>query len=168
MKELVLGCSTQRKKLVGLAGTLDSFEDPLWLDMDPTVGADVLHDLDVLPYPFADAVFDEVHAYNVLEHTGSLGDWKFFFAQWNELARLTKVGGHFMGVVPALASAWLWGDPGHKRPITPEQLSLLDRRIYGTGQLQSEGYLPYLKHSWELVFSQTDADHFIFILRRAD
>ena len=29
--------------------------------------------------PFGDDAFDEIHAYEVLEHTGRQGDWRFFF-----------------------------------------------------------------------------------------
>ena len=38
------------------------------LDVSEGLGADIVHDLNCLPWPFADDTFDEVHAYDVLEH----------------------------------------------------------------------------------------------------
>ena len=38
------------------------------LDYDPRTKPDVLHDLNVFPYPFKDNIFDEVYSSHVLEH----------------------------------------------------------------------------------------------------
>ena len=168
MRELVLGCGPRPRRYIHLPGKGEEFVNPTLLDVDPHVGADVVHDLNTLPYPFEDGTFDEIHAYNVLEHTGRQGDWRFFFAQFNELARVTHVGGILCAAVPSLASVWLWGDPGHTRAITREQLMFLDRDVYGTGQLQSDGYLSHLVHSWRLAFHQDDGKHMMFVLERVD
>lgn len=168
MRELVLGCGPRPRKIISAEGAPKEFVNPTLLDVDPHVGADVVHDLNTLPYPFGDGTFDEVHAYNVLEHTGRQGDWRFFFAQFNELARVTHVGGILCAAVPSLASVWLWGDPGHTRAITREQLMFLDRDVYGTGRLQSDGYLPYLTRSWRLDHADDDGKHLVFVLRRMD
>ena len=36
------------------------------IDVNPRTDADVVHDLNVFPYPFADSSFDEVYADNVI------------------------------------------------------------------------------------------------------
>jgi predicted SAM-dependent methyltransferase len=38
------------------------------MDVNPRTAADVIHDLDDLPYPFADDEFDEVIGRHVIEH----------------------------------------------------------------------------------------------------
>jgi hypothetical protein len=83
-----------------------------------------------LPLPFADESFDEIHAYHVLEHTGQMGDYRWFFAQWSDFWRLLKPDGLFCGVVPAVTSPWLFADPGHTRVIVPETFTFLDQTEY--------------------------------------
>lgn len=96
-------------------------------------GADVVHDLNVLPYPFADNQFNEIHAYDVLEHCGRQGDWRFFFGQWSEFYRILKPGGVFCGICPGANTVWAWGDPGHTRVISEQSLLFLSQRVYASG-----------------------------------
>jgi hypothetical protein len=78
--ELLIGCGNSRKKkLNGPLGP--GWSTLVTLDIDPGCEPDVVHDIGVLPLPFRDDMFDEIHAYDVLEHSGVQGDWKFFFAQ---------------------------------------------------------------------------------------
>jgi SAM-dependent methyltransferase len=106
------------------------YSAPVTLDLDPTTNPDVLWDLNTLPYPFDSDSFDEIHAYEVLEHCGSQGDWRFFFAQFQELWRILKPGGRLIFTVPAPGSVWVWGDPGHTRAIPPEQMIFLSQAEY--------------------------------------
>jgi SAM-dependent methyltransferase len=103
---------------------------PVTLDLDPTTNPDVLWDLNNLPYPFDTDSFNEIHAYEVLEHCGSQGDWRFFFAQFQELWRILKPGGRLIFTVPAPGSVWVWGDPGHTRHIHPAQMIFLSQAEY--------------------------------------
>jgi predicted SAM-dependent methyltransferase len=56
---LNIGCGTN--KVAGAIG----------LDVNPRPAADVIHDLDDLPYPFADNSFDEVIGRHVIEHVAN-------------------------------------------------------------------------------------------------
>ena len=81
MPELLLGCGFSRVK------KLAHPDRPEWdglvtLDMNPAHKPDVVFDLNDWPLPFDGDTFDEVHAYDVMEHLGQQGDWKFFFRQW--------------------------------------------------------------------------------------
>jgi SAM-dependent methyltransferase len=79
----------------------------------------------MLPYPFPDNEFDEIHAYEVLEHTGMQGDYHFFFAQFAELWRILRPDGFLCATVPMWDSVWAWADPGHTRVISKDTLSFL-------------------------------------------
>ncbi len=87
-------------------------------------------DLEKLPLPFDSNSFDEIHAYDVLEHTGAQGDYKFFFAQFEDFARMLKPNGLFFASVPPVASRWCWADPSHKRVITQDTLTFLSQEEY--------------------------------------
>jgi len=55
-KRLDVGCG--QRKLPGAIG----------LDRVALPGVDVVHDLNVLPYPFPDNEFNEIYARHVIEH----------------------------------------------------------------------------------------------------
>src|ERR1700726_3329700 len=77
MAELLIGCGRSRAKVLSLNGV--EWKELVTLDSDPSCKPDVVHDLEVMPYPFEDERFDECNAYDVLEHMGRQGDWQFFF-----------------------------------------------------------------------------------------
>ena len=110
MSELLLGAGNSTEKKMYLLEK--EWTDLTTLDLQD---ADICHDLDVLPYPIEDASFDEIHAYEVLEHTGTQGDFRFFFAQFNEFHRILKDKGVMYISVPNYSSIWAFGDPGHRR-----------------------------------------------------
>src|SRR6185437_13256763 len=87
--ELLLGCGNRRDKLLSLPEEAE-WSNLTTLDLDPQSNPDVIWDLNSLPLPFATAQFDEIHAYEVLEHLGRQGDWRGFFAEWNEYYRILK------------------------------------------------------------------------------
>lgn len=127
-KELVLGAGNYPYKKI----YTDSKEyvNPIKVDIDPDCNPDFIVDLNQNKLPFEDSSFDEIHMYEVLEHLGTQGDYKHFFAFFTEVARVLKPNGHFLASVPALTSEWLWGDPGHTRAFSPNYLVFLDQDIY--------------------------------------
>jgi SAM-dependent methyltransferase len=129
-RELLIGCGNNRDKKVHGTWTTPEWSELTTLDIDAGVNPDVVHDLNQLPYPFEDNQFDEIHAYEVLEHCGQQGDWRFFFAQFSEFWRILKPDGLFVATVPMWDSPWAWGDPGHTRVITRGSLIFLDQREY--------------------------------------
>src|SRR3989338_2529553 len=71
--------------------------------------ADVIHDLDKLPYPFKDNTFEEILAYNVLEHL--LDPYKVLL----ELHRISKNKTIIKIVVPHFSVGNAWGNIQHKQ-----------------------------------------------------
>lgn len=166
--ELLIGAGNARDKRIIVEGRAE-WSGLLTLDIDPNAGADVCHDLTVLPYPFDDDQFDEIHAYEVLEHTGQQGDWRFFFAQFSEFWRILKPGGYLIATSPAPGSAWAWGDPGHTRVMSKEALTFLYQPAY-TDQIGKTPMTDY-RHVYRADFEPCALDidatgqRFVYILR---
>jgi len=131
MAELLIGCGNSRKKVITFDKIPDEWSGELvTLDWEESCNPDVVHDLNQLPYPFDDNMFDEIHAYEVLEHLGTQGDYRFFFDQFSELHRILKPGGWLIGSSPNWDNVWAWSDPGHTRIISPQMLSFLSQAEY--------------------------------------
>lgn len=88
---------------------------------------------------FVSDYWDEIHAYEVLEHLGQQGDAHSFLAHFGEIWRLLKPNGYLCATVPSWHSRWLWADPSHRRAILPESLVFLDQEQYA---LQCDGPNP--------------------------
>lgn len=129
MSELLIGCGQRRAKKIAPNQNWE-WTSLVTLDINPAHEPDVVWDLEKLPLPFEDESFDEIHAYEVLEHTGRQGDYRFFFAQWADFWRLLRPGGWFCGSVPLPTSEWAWGDPSHTRLVTKDQFTFLDQTEY--------------------------------------
>lgn len=128
--ELLLGAGTRRNKVLTLEGRPQDWTKLVTLDFNGDHNPDVIHDLNVFPYPFEDNTFDEVHAYEVMEHLGQQGDFRRFFQDFSEIWRILKPGGILCGTSPAWCSNWAWGDPGHTRVISRESFIYLDQTEY--------------------------------------
>ena len=167
--ELMLGCGHVRKKRFKYPDDPEAFSNLITCDINPAVNPDVVHDLNELPWPFQDEEFDEVHAYEVLEHLGSQGDYKAFFAHFDEIYRILKPGGKLYASVPLWHSAWAWGDPGHTRVINEGTLIFLNRENYDdTGQTPITDYRHIYKGDFEVVTMQeAEANaQLYFVLRK--
>lgn len=129
MRELLIGCGTRREKLIWSDD--EKWDELVTLDYNADHKPDVVWDLNKRPLPFEDESFDAIHAYEVLEHLGNgVGDYRSWFAEWSEWYRLLKPGGYVAGTSPALSSRWLWGDPSHRRAVSPEMMTFLNQPSY--------------------------------------
>jgi len=167
MPELLVGCGNQRKKAIRMEGIPEHWSELITLDIDPETKPTYVHDLEDLPLPFDDDVFDEIHAYEVLEHTGAQGDWRFFFNQFYEFWRILKPGGYFCGTTPMWDSKWAWGDPGHKRIINAGSLVFLSMKEHEVqiGNNSMTDYRPYWDGDFDLIARQEEGDTFGFVMQ---
>jgi SAM-dependent methyltransferase len=76
------------------------------MDINPLSAADIVHDLDDLPYPFANDQFDEVVGRHVIEHVRDP------MAVMSELHRITRPGGVIRLVAPH------WTNPDFATDLT--------------------------------------------------
>lgn len=166
MRELILGCGDRKHgKIIAPTGT-HRYENPTTLDNNADHHPDVFHDLENIPLPFADNTYDEIHAYDVLEHTGAQGDHEFFFAQFTDLWRILVPSGLLCATVPHWRSLWAFGDPSHKRIINAGTLAFLCQKSYenqvGVTPMSDFRYL--YKADFNIAYTHETDEHFLFAL----
>jgi SAM-dependent methyltransferase len=118
---LDLGCGG--RKLPGAVG-VDSLKLP---------AVDIVHDLSVFPWPFADASFDLVFANHYLEHAPDV------LRALGEAHRILKPSGRLVVQVPYFRSVDAFSDPTHAHYFTSASL---DYVIAGT-KLGEYSYTPF-------------------------
>jgi hypothetical protein len=160
MSELLIGCGNSRQKKLSVKGR-NEWSDLVTLDIDPDCTPNLLGDAsdpNYLDATFRENFFDEVHAYDVMEHFGKQGDWRYFFRHWTALWRILKPDGLFFGISPDSASRWAWGDPGHSRVIAPESLVYLSQAEYvkQIGNNPMTDYRHIYTADFEVMVSQVD------------
>jgi len=164
-KELLIGCGSNWKKRLTVDGTED-WTSLTTLDYNEMHKPDIEWDLMNMPLPFADDSFDEIHAYEVLEHTGQQGDYKFFFAQFSEFYRLLKSNGHLLVTCPSKNSKWALGDPSHTRVLQPENLLFLHQPQYAeVGITPMSDFRNIYKADFDIVHCSDNGNAFDFALK---
>src|SRR5947209_14818087 len=93
---LNMGCGRKR-----VAGAVN-------LDVTPDTGPDVLHDLNVRPWPFPDDHFGEVLAHDVVEHLEDV------LKTFEEIHRVCRDGARVRLAVPHFSSGNAYTDPTHR------------------------------------------------------
>lgn len=167
-RELLIGCGSNRIKRLTIDGT-DSFTNLTTLDYNADHNPDIVWDLmhpDVLPASMEDNSFDEIHAYEVLEHLGTQGDYKLFFKQFSEFWRVLKPDCHFFTTFPHKDSIWAYGDPSHTRIMQPEQFFFLCQPGYDqVGKTPMSDFRNIYKADFDLVHVSDDGETVNVILK---
>lgn len=174
MSELLLGCGFARQKLLGAPGTDLQWKDLYTLDINNKCKPDLLCDMnnferwymrdftghgvscidtdpDLDAPHIMDSFFQEVHAYEVLEHLGQQGDAESFFATFRNIHRVLVPGGFLFGTCPSRYSAWAWGDPSHRRIISQESLVFLSQDIIASNRKANTAMSDF-SDIWDLDF----------------
>lgn len=164
-KELLIGCGSSRDKRVFIVGH-EKWNHLITLDKNPDHRPDVVWDLEVMPLPFEDDSFDEIHAYEVLEHCGRQGDYRFFFRQFEEFHRILKPNGKFVATVPLPTSPWAWGDPSHTRIFPKEWLTFLRQDSYEeqVGKTSLSDFRNIYKADFDVLMAEEQNDTLYFII----
>jgi predicted SAM-dependent methyltransferase len=170
MTELLIGCGRRRDKLVwnGEYPVYGDWSDLVTMDFNGEVDPSVVVDL-LDPLPVRDGSISEIHAYEVLEHLGYQGDWRFFFDQFADFWRVLRPGGLVVGTVPWWQSEWAFGDPSHTRVIHPNNFIFLNQEMYRKnfreGRPMSD-FTFYWKLNFDIVALYKLQDQLFFTLRK--
>ena len=165
-RALLLGAGNNRKLKMGV-GLEPVPEEIVTLDMDAATKPDIQWNLNVKPWAVPDNSFDQIHAYEVLEHLGRQGDWRGFFDDFAEIYRILKPGGYLVFSCPLPESVWAWGDPGHTRIVSIESVTFLDQDNYAqVGTTPMTDYRGYWKGNLKLVGHQK-TEHNLFAILQA-
>jgi predicted SAM-dependent methyltransferase len=84
------------------------------IDICKTEQADIVHDLNIYPWPFEDNSVDEVWCSHFIEHVADI--MKFM----NEVHRILKPGAQVTFISPYYSSVRCWQDPTHVRAISEQ------------------------------------------------
>lgn len=88
------GLDLSERRVLDIGCGANKSPGAIGMDVNPRTQADVIHDLDTLPYPFPDNQFDEVIGRHVIEHVRDP------MAVMIELHRITRSGGIIKLVAP--------------------------------------------------------------------
>lgn len=162
--DILLGCGHSRERKI--SPTRTGWIDLVTLDINQDCKPDVEWDLDCVPLPFKDNSAEEIHAYQVLEHCGRQGDYKHFFAQFQDFWRILKNNGLLCVTVPMPNTIWTWGDPGHTREINNGTIAFLDQDNYTScGKTAMTDYRFCYKGHLKVIVSLVQDDIYYFVLK---
>ena len=125
------------------------------LDFSELVNPDILHDLDIFPWPFMDEEFEGIIGKDVYEHV--LHPIKFMDECW----RILKP----KGLITLRTNSWnneqSYTDPTHRRFLTLKSFDYFDpRTAFGSK------YFWYTKYKWHLLLYGKDGQELIFKLQK--
>ena len=107
--------------------------------------ADLIHDLDVFPYPIADSAWDRIICRDVLEHVAD------FVRTMEEIWRIGSPGAKVEVNAPFMSSVNYYSDPTHRRAFTSRSF---DYFIAGTPVFR----LGYSNARFEMVHCEYDVE----------
>jgi len=107
---------------------------------------DVVHDLNVIPWPFDDDSAQRIEANDVLEH---LDDVVTFF---DECWRVLAPGGILRVQTVRYTSENAWRDPTHRRPFHPDVFKYFDPAFVWWQQYGKF----YTERSWRVIWVQDE------------
>jgi hypothetical protein len=164
--ELLLGCGFVHNKMLWPTFGKQEWESLHTVDINESCNPDTIWDLNKIPLPFDNNIASEIHAYNVFEHTGFQGDYKFFFKQFEDLWRILKPDGYLFASTPWWNSLWALGDPGHTRVINNGTITFLCQDQYkNCSTSMRTDYRWCYKGNFKIVHSEVKDETYYFSLQ---
>ncbi len=102
------GSDLEARRILHLGSGRKYHADAVNVDLVSDTNPDVVHDLDRTPWPFPDGRFEEVWAYDVLEHLDDL------VAVMEEIHRVGRPGAVLKVTVPHFSCSNAFTDPTHR------------------------------------------------------
>jgi SAM-dependent methyltransferase len=104
------------RKAVDLGCGRDKIANAIGVDFAGNANADVRHDLDAYPYPFADGAFEVVVLRNVVEHVRNV------VGLMEEVHRIGQAGADVLITTPHFSSLYSYQDPTHLRHLALDSM----------------------------------------------
>lgn len=170
MKVLMLGCGRSKARNIIVNDKEDFDGDDLTtIDMDPNSNPTIRMDLSKVAcgerFDFDDGTFDEIHAYDILEHIGVQGDWRGYFTEFGEYHRILKKEGQFFITVPIGADAI--ADPGHSRFFSRNHFFFLSQKFYERERktkTMATDYRWFWNKDFEVIFMEQQENHHLAVI----
>ena len=140
---------------LGCGGRVVIDQPAVNVDIRQVLGVNVVHDLNVYPWPWDDSAFAKCQAEDVLEHLVDL------VAAVDEIWRLLEDGGLLWVRGPYFMGQNAWADPTHRRAFNVFSFDYLDPHL-PIGE--SLGYLTDRK--FRVVQADLDGEDVCFLLRK--
>lgn len=99
-KVLDIGCGKGKHQVAGA--------EVIGIDVEPDSDADIIHNLNTIPWPFDDNEFDEVICQDILEHLDDI------LPIMREIIRISRYGSIIGIRTPHYSSYYAYTDPDHK------------------------------------------------------
>jgi SAM-dependent methyltransferase len=170
-RSLLIGCGKNLTKQVQYDGKAEWTGALTTMDINPNIGADVVFDMDMVAngcrMPFSDDTFDEIGAYNTLEHWGRQGDFRGWFYECGEYWRILKPGGLMSILVPIGEDAL--ADPGHTRFFQQNWFGFLSQTFYEQNEVLGScftDYRWYWKKNFDVLYMQEHGGHHLAVVLR--
>ena len=172
MEALILGVGNCKERRICPPDRARDFSDVnlTTVDIDPNCNPTHVLDMDAIcALPFMPETFDEIHAYDSLEHWGTQGDWRGYFDEFERYHTILKPDGCMYIIVPYTTD--YFADPGHKRFFSMNHFAMLDQRFYKhslENNLNVTDYRFYWKKHLEVIFNKVTPDHIAVILQKKE
>ncbi|NLI14430.1 class I SAM-dependent methyltransferase [Pelotomaculum propionicicum] len=144
------------KKILDLGCGPNKIPGAIGVDLRPGPNVDVVHDLDIYPWPFKDNEFDLICASHIMEHLEDV------VRAVEEIHRITRPGGVAQVLVPHFSCSDFFTDPTHKHAFSSRSF---DYFVEGT-HLRTFNYSPVQFKKLQVQLVLPTRYPFKFILRR--
>lgn len=168
-RSLLIGCGKNLTKQVQWDGKSEWTGHLVTMDVNPDIGAEVVFDMEEVArggrLPFVDDSFDEIGAYNTMEHWGKQGDFRGWFHECGEYWRILKPVGLMSILVPIGADAL--ADPGHTRFFQQNWFGFLNQGFYDMNEVKSTCFTDYRwiwKKNFNVLYMQEHGGHHLAVV----
>jgi len=106
----------EKPRVLDVGCGINKLAGALGIDRNPSSRADVLVDIDALPYPFRDNSFDHIHCAHVIEHVADV------IGTLEEFHRIVRPGGTVFIATPHYTDFSSFTDPTHRSHLSSYSL----------------------------------------------
>jgi SAM-dependent methyltransferase len=136
----------QQLPILDVGCGIKKYHGAIGLDRNPRTAADVIADLDHVPYPFRNDSFGEIRATHVIEHVSDV------IATLEEFHRLLAAGGRAVIITPHYTDFSSFCDPTHKWHLNSFSLRYFGEDNGGYGYYSGARFREILTHVRLLAF----------------